>query len=352
MLTIAHAPQTAPPALHYAPSGLTMFWIGSDAAGVHHDGRQLRDGALGAPVTLPLPPVHPRAQTVFPAGPYGSHLLWLDADATGEIRLFNALITPELNVERGPVDLSRAPALNYAALPEADGALWVAFSGGSIAEPTLYLTRIDPAGRPQPARAVSANSRHPALARDSAGGVHLFWLGDGGLMRAQIVDGHVTEPIRASASVYIGPGDRLHSLRAGAGDEYIVVFWNLTRAHGEPETWFASGRPEERHWRAPDRLRIDEDGAPSADEGLSLASVSPLAGWHDRLPAAAQTDAGIGIVWFHNGLPDEFRLAAPGAITLAAPSFVETRDGQVAIGWAQPALDDVAALNVLLMTLD
>ncbi len=329
-----------------------MFWIGSDAAGVHHDGRWLRDGALGAVVTLPLPPVHPRAQTVFLATPRGSHLLWLDANADGEIRLFNALITPELTVERGPVDLSRTLALNYAALPEADGTLWVAFSGGSIAEPTLYLTRIDPAGRPQPARAVSPNGRHPALARDAGGGLHLLWLGDSGLMRAQVVDGSITEPIRASASVYIGPGDRLHNLRAGSGDEHIIVLWNLTRTSGEQETWFTSGRLEERHWRAPARLRIDENGTLATDEGLSLVLVSPLAGWHARLPAAAQTNVGIGIVWFHNGLPNAFQLAAPGAVTLAAPSFVEARDGQAAIGWAQPSLNDAAALNVLLLTLD
>ncbi|MFQ3568539.1 MAG: hypothetical protein SNJ59_16245 [Aggregatilineales bacterium] len=352
MLTITHAPQTAPPAMLYDTSGLTMFWIGSDAAGVHHDGRWLRDGTLGTPVILPLPPVHPRAQTVFPANRNGSHLLWLDADTAGEIRLFNALITPELTVERGPVDLSRALALNYAALPEDDGTLWVAFSGGSIAEPAIYLTRVDPTGRPQPARVVSPNGRHPALARDAAGGLHLLWLGDGELMRAQIVEGQVTEPIRASAGAYIGPGDRLHSLRAGTGDEHIIVFWNLTRANGGQETWFTSGRPEERHWRAPTRLRIDEDGALSAEEGLSPVLASPLAGWHEELPAAVQTDEGIGIVWFHNGLPNAFQLAAPSALTLDVPSFVETPDGQVAIGWAQPALNDAAALNVLLLTLD
>src|SRR5690606_36568070 len=127
VITIAQAEQMSAPALWEDGQRLTAAWIGADEGGVHHDARVVDAGGALTPGTiLPLPPARPHRQTLLPAADGLLHLMWIDANPAGENRLYSALLTPDLRVERGPVELSSAPTYAYAALPAADGGLWTA----------------------------------------------------------------------------------------------------------------------------------------------------------------------------------------------------------------------------------
>ncbi|MBZ0298384.1 MAG: hypothetical protein K8J31_01530, partial [Anaerolineae bacterium] len=137
--TLAEAEQSQAPALWVQPDGvLTAAWIGSDSSGVHQDARVVSGPLLGNSRTLPLPPVHPLMQTLLPGPGDLLHLLWLDADENGEQRLYAALLSADLQIERGPTLISDRETLRYTANVVGDGSLMIIWSGGPLAEPALY----------------------------------------------------------------------------------------------------------------------------------------------------------------------------------------------------------------------
>jgi hypothetical protein len=119
IIVIGQAEQSQAPALWLQSQRIVTIWVGADEAGVHHDARVLSQAGLLERVTLPLPPVRPYAQRLIPAADNALHLLWLDAGETGETRLFSALLTPTLDVERGPTPVSDQRTLRYAAIATA-----------------------------------------------------------------------------------------------------------------------------------------------------------------------------------------------------------------------------------------
>jgi hypothetical protein len=347
VITLAQAQQTNAPALAVTDGdgALIAAWIGSDARGVHQDARRFTSAGLSDSVTLPLPPTHPYQQALF-SGSNRIHLLWLDAGSDNRTQLFAALLAPDLAVERGPVSVSDGLALDYAAVPDGAGGLWVAWSGGLLAELSLYARRIDDAGRPLvDTMTIAAEAEHPALVRTRSGEVWLFWLADGQVMRQRLNPADDVGAQALTGAVSLAPGDQLINVSAGLDRSNAYFFWNIRRANSANETWFTDGSLAARSWIQPQRLRI----ATGAQAGayFALRWTALLSGQAETLTAVTESDAGLSTIQLSDGVIVGYKTVVPGARLLGLPSLASDSAGALYLAWAAP--DDASAVLQLMV---
>ncbi len=328
IVQIAEAHQSAAPALWFEGNSALTAWIGDDERGVHHDARQLDGLEIGSPVTLPLPPTHPYAQLLLPGEGENHHLLWLDGSETGETRLYSAVLSGDLTVDRGPTEISNSQTYNFAAVPGKNGSIWAAWTEGQAAFPTLYLGSVDAPGRPQAPAQIAASARHPAMAYADDGTIYLFYLSETMLIRTRLIDGAVLDTNTITSTIALGDGDRLHGLRAGIDQTYGYVFWNVTRANGTNETWFASGRLNAPVWQPPQRI-TDIEGTP-------FTWAAPHLQQADTLSAAGQFGDNIAVFGFENGLLQSIQTIVENQTLLAPPSLVIDSEERMALAWSLP----------------
>ena len=340
VLTIAQAQQVDAPALVVSGGQLVAAWIGADARGVHQDVRRFTDQGYSEPVTLPLPPTHPYGQQLVPGADGHIHLLWLDADQSQQTNLYAALLAPNLSVERGPVSVSEGLALDFSAVPDGSGGLWIVWSGGQFSELTLNLRRIDSEGRPLFDKVVLAsNATHPALVHSADGQVWLFWLADGQLLRQRLDLPDQTAQALTSA-ISLAPGDRLIDVRAALDASHAYFFWNITRANRMNETWWTTGTLTDTAWRQPVRLK--------AGAGAALRWTVPLSGQPQTLIAAVEGDTGLGIISLRAGAVIGYTTLRAGERLIGLPALVVNAAGSFDLAWS--AVDDTSA-NLQLITI-
>lgn len=364
---LALAEQGAPAALAVDAGRVFAAWVGSDERGVHHDARVLVAGLSAEAVTLPLPPVHPYAQQAYSGLAGNVHLLWLDANATGVTELYSGLISAALTVERGPTPIATGiNARRYAALPAGDGGLTVLWSGAALAEPSLFLSRIDLIGRPLPHTLLADNADYPALVRTHDGSLYAFWLNtaDGRFYSATVQESSPFTPQRLPYGPELNTGDQLHGVYAATDTTHLYVFWTVQRANGFADSWvmISSLADTESTWTAPQRLALSLDAdAPAFETGFNsgpairatlgeipVSYLRPLASASDVLPVAAHWGDHVGVVYFQAG---EIVAAQPiaAANLIAAPAIAVDQSRFLYLAWAQPNAEGRAAL--LLATL-
>jgi hypothetical protein len=362
---IASAEQVSAPAL--AVDGARVFagWIGSDTRGVHHDARVLAPGLTAESVTLPLPPVYPYAQQAYSSLAGNVHLLWLDANKAGVTELYSALISPALTVERGPTPIAAdVNARRYAALPVGDGALSVLWSGASLAEPSLFLSRIDLAGRPALRTHLTDNADYPALLRTHDGQVYAFWLNttDKRFYTASLQEATAFSPVRLAYGPDLGVTDRLLGVYAAADTAYQYLFWTIQRADGQFDSWVMTAPTLTGEWTAPRQVRLQHEASANPYEtGFNsgpaqvaawgetpISHVMPLSSPSDRLPVAGLWAGQVGLIYFQAGEIVAAQTIAP-ANPLAAPALAVDQSRFLYLAWAQP--DANAPASLLLTTL-
>ena len=303
-------------------------WVGADDDEVFQVAR--RDTAEA--VILPLPPRHPFAQQGMLAANGRLHLFWLDSGPDETNRLFSALLSSDLRVERGPVAVSDVYTQRYGVFPAADGRAFVVWSGGLAAEPALYAQIVDAEGRPLEARRVALDADWPALAADGEE-PSLFWLdrASGDLWRAAF-DG--TNAARVASGVSLAPGDRIVGAGAAADGERAVFAWNVTRADGADESWITGGGLNATSWPAPAQLMLAQDGETAAVRWLVFAPGA------DSATAAAQVGQAVGLVALDGVQVTEFTPVADlSADLLGPPRLLRTADRQALVSWAEPGPD-------------
>ncbi|MBZ0295489.1 MAG: hypothetical protein K8L99_23225 [Anaerolineae bacterium] len=358
IFTLGQAEQTSAPAFWVDPTGVTASWVGADEAGVHQDARLATVSGASETTVLPLPPVHPYNQRLFPAGEGSSHLLWLDADANFETQLFAAYLTPDLQVARGPVPVTDQVVRRYAALPNGDGSLTVIWSGGLLAEPGLYMQQIDDAGRPSTATRLATGADWPALARSNDSVMHFFWYqpADRTLQYAIL-----QESLSASTvgTLDLQPGDRLQGITAGLDNTHLYLFCNVTRVSGEAQTWYTSHPLDGEQWSTITRFGIaeDQDAEPiqtgfnsgqvaAAQAGAAYASwTTPLIGQFEFLPVATQIEDDLSVVYFQAGEPRGNQRVAPAQL-IGFPDLAVDQDRYLYLAWAQPEVSGRANLQL------
>ena len=352
-VTLAEAAQGDAPAVHIGSNTISAFWIGVDGAGVHHDARTLLGGELSPVTVLPLPPENPYDQRVYAASGDHLHLLWLDRGEGDVLTLFAALLAPDLRVERLTA-VSDGLALRYAAVSDGAGGLWVAWSGGVLSEPVVSLRRIDSAGRPLDVRTMALDATFPALVRSNDGAVTLYWIQQGQVMAAR-AGGEPLEPRALTSTVSLRDGDLLEGLSAALDNNTAYLFWNISRADGRHETWFASGALGDGVWSAPVRLGIEVLGGerlvtpfgvgdvPAARMGAqALAWASPAAGQYDVLPVAVQHEGGLGIAYFRDGEPVGYGEVIHNTQLIGFPALHVDPAGHLYLAWTSPDADRAA----------
>lgn len=349
-ITLVQAQQADAPALAASAGGIVAVWVGSDDRGVHQDARRLTGSQLSDVVTLPLPPTHPYDQRLI-AGTGGRlHLLWLDADPAGQTNLYAALITPDLQVERGPVSISEGYALRYSAVADGDGGAWVAWSGGAIGETNVYLRHVDSEGRPLQTTTVAETAGDPALLREGTGAVWLFWLADGQLMLRRVdpstgeplssgTDPVADQPRALTSAISLAPGDRLIATGAALDTASAYYYWNVTRANGTAETWIAAGSLSARVWGQPQRLRVAA-GSPV------LSWFAPLAGQQETLSAIAQGADGLDWLSLRDGVVKDSKALLPGVKLIGPPALITDETGALYLSWSAPG-ETIADLQIM-----
>jgi hypothetical protein len=362
IITIATAQQSAAPALRvgYVDGASAIFaWIGSDERGVHQDTRTWQSGNLSEAVTLPLPPTVPHEQRLYPASGGYSHLLWRDRDPeTDELRLYAALLTPDLIIERGPTPVSNAETFQFAAAPDDRGGLWIAWSGGNPAHPTLNTQYLDRAGRPQQPTTIVRNAEYPTFA-SSAGGndLTLFWLQGGQVARASLGDGIPLQTSYITSAAGLQNGDRLNNLSAGRDNDFGYVFWNISRMNGDNETWMATGELNAPYWDQPLQItsqliagaEVDVgfhiSASPAALGGTPVSWAAPLNGDYTTLPVAAQIGNDLGMLFFSQGKLVAEQFVVSQVTLLAAPAIASDRQNRLYLAWSEMQTDAPADLN-------
>ncbi|PJF39959.1 MAG: hypothetical protein D6737_01325 [Chloroflexi bacterium] len=364
IITFGHSEQSAAPQIWPHADGVTAYWIGADETGVHHDAVQIVDGTPSKTTVLPLPPVHPYNQMMLPAARGRAHILWLDADTSRrENRLFSGILRADTQPERGPVLNSNMRTARYTALPNRDGSVTIIWSGGAIAEPSLYLQGIDPMGRPQlPRTELINNADWPTIARTNDGVVYLAWqqVSSGATFIAELVGEQLENIQQVPPLPNRQRGDRITDFRLALDHTHRYLFWNITHADNQSETWMATSALNAQRWQRPVRVGIREllgipfetgfnsgmtNVATTGDRWASHAM--PLSGQFETLPVAAKFDeATLGVMYFRRGSVQGFQAIVNDSPLLSSPSFAVDRDRHLYLAWSSPTLDGTANLNV------
>lgn len=363
LLILARAPQIDAPALAVGGGQVALAWVGRDPDGVHHDARMLRAGALTETVILPLPPRRPYQQRFYPADGGRFHLLWLDADPDGLTRLYSALLSADLTVERGPVAISEGRALRYAAVPTGTGDLWALWSGDPIAEPALMARRIDAAGRPGPEATLARDADWPVILPTATGEIAVYWLRprDGAIFGAALGDSVLHGAQDTGLRLAPRPGDRLESIEAGQDQTHRYLLWNVTRAEGGAQTLYSARPHDAPTWTDPHPLSFapipdtifntgfNTGPASAADAGdeMALIHASALIGGFDLLAVAGQAGDQLALLYLRGGVAVGYQPIMEAAL-LGPPALTIDRDRHLYLTWSQ--FDPEGPATLLLMT--
>lgn len=343
MQTLARAPQGAAPVLWTQTDGsLRAAWIGSDATGVHHDAVIVRPEVVETTVVMPLPPRVPRAQVGLPGLDDDLQLLWLDLDEADQTpRLFSALLTPDLQVERGPTPVSDQPTQSYDAISAGGGRVITAWTGGNLAEPALFWQEIDDTGLPFPPQRLAENAQRPALLRLRDGRVWLFWLSriDQSIYRTEVGGDVVPAPVRLGAGIALGEGEYLDELRVGMEHDRLYLFWNITQGDGGHTTRFASAAPEATQWLTPPQSLQLADST-------RLFFAAPMAEQNDQLWLTATTGSELILVQMENGQLLSSEVIRPETRLLAPARLLRGLNNELYTAYAALSEDGLAELEI------
>ncbi len=354
---VARAPQSAPPGLALLDGVPMLSWVGVDARGVHHDARLLG----GETVTLPLPPRQPREQQLIAGAGDSTHLFWLDADEAGVTQLFSALLDSELQVERGPTQISNALVLDYALAEDASGGVFVAYSGGQPGEPGMILSGVDTQGRPLPVTDRVGAAELPTFLWVD-GDLRLYWVNreigmiEGGVLQA----GQVRNVELLVPTPYLATGDRMIDLHVGAERTHQYLFWNVERASGVFEAWYTFAALSDGTWTSWAQVgsragagSVGQTGYNSGSLQLTptdaapLHMVAPLPQQGESLPVLGARGGQLIMMYFQAGeVIGEQTLW--GEVVLVAPPLLSSDSARNLFAtWSQVSADGSADLYVL-----
>ncbi len=352
IIILAETEQSHAPALWVQNNIRIAAWIGADEAGVHHDARLLINNALGETVTLPLPPQQPYSQHLLPAANEKYHLLWLDTHHNDELRLFTALLNPDLSIARGPVTVSDHKTHRFTVMGLGDGRALTLWSGGSPAEPGIFMQIISARGIPQAPQPLLTNADWPTLLQANDGTRHLVWLDTESqqLQYGVLADEMIHSGISITNGVNFTTGLRLHALHLALDFTHIYIFWNMTRSTGPDESWYVSRALGGGAWAAPQRLGVSQPLENFIETGLNTGPVpavssgdnwltwaAPLRGQFDVVPIAVSQGEELGIVYLQGSRPIGYQPVKPLRQPLIGPPLLQTdRNRYLYLAWAEP----------------
>lgn len=360
--TVGQAPYAPAPSLWVNKESALMGWIGEEDERVFQGLRRWQDGQLDS-VAIPVLSLQtPFEQKIYPADNDGVHLLWMDIEPRSEqIRLFSAYLDNTLTTVIAPETFTSEQVTHYTAIPDIQGAIWVVWSGGLLAEPALYQVRIDGLGRPMFPERLILDGDYPVFAKTLDNQIYLYWLSQVNrrVLRGEFVNGDL-QNIRAisqlSASVN---SNRLIDFSVGLDRTHQYLFWNTVREDGQVETFFSVSGLDSQEVVSPQAMTITVDTSQTVQTGFNsgvvhtavsigdtiLAHANPLNESADVLPVVVQNGSKLGITYFQGGAIVGYQTLAENISLLRAPQIATDRDRHLYVTWSQPTAYGVADLN-------
>jgi hypothetical protein len=167
-------------------------------------------------------------------------------------------------------------------------------------------------------------------------------------MRSVFADGQLQNPQAIMKSIDLSPGDRLVSFSASLDASVTYLFWNISRANGQNETWLASGTSDGVNWAAPQRLGF-EIATGNIESGFNSGTVSAarsgsqmvtwaaaLPGQNDPLPVAVTHDKKLGIVYLQQGTVVGYQDVVAVSALIGLPALRTDRDRFLYLTWSEP----------------
>jgi len=332
--------------------GVMMFaWAGADA----QEARLYAQSAdAAAPTILALKAHSPLDVQMLPAANGRFHLLWRD-DVEGTPHLFYGLFNDQAVAEFGAYDLSETSLYNFAALPQSDGSLRVAYSAGWVAEPRLFLQDIDGRGRSQFPMDLKQAGDFPAFLSEGSA-IWLYWqTEDGRTWQGHLAGSALVDPQAITQGPMLNVGDAIMSLTAAGDATYHYLLWQVVRADGTPETWFAVGEKTRLTWSPALRLTIPTLGTSAIETGYRVGTVTAaergadavgwgrvLAGMQPIVPIAVQTGDTLGVAYLEAGNIIGYQALVSVQGLIAPPVLVLRPDRSLLVAWSEPRADAAA----------
>jgi hypothetical protein len=238
----------------------------------------------------------------------------------------------------------------------------ILWSGGLIAEPTIYEQTISVRGIPQEPTPLLTAADWPMLIQANDGTRHLVWMDTHTqqLRYGQLTDGELTinQPIPNGLNLI--EVERLHNLQLALDSTHLYLFWNLTRLTGQDEAWYTARALDSEQWNRPQRLGIGTPMDTFIQTGFNSGPVhtvqsgenwlmwaAPLAGQFDVLPVAVSQQDEIGIVYLQgatiSGYQSVTTLQKP---LIGRPMLRTDRDRYLYLAWAEPTTNGKAQLQL------
>jgi hypothetical protein len=353
VLRLGQAEQSTAPTIAWSDNRVSFLWVGADSSGIHQDGRIWEAGALTETAVLPLPPRNPFGLQTLPAARDSLHQLWLDQNSAGELRLYSALLSLPLTVQRGPIEITEQATRRFAAVRLPDDGAWVVTSGGLEYAPALYAHRLDEEGRPRLENVyqVATEADYPALLIMPDSTLMVYWLGsvDGQVYRAALLpNGLLDTPQSIAPGLTLDPADRLESFHVAADQSHTYLFWNVVTAAGLPQTWYSAAPSASENWPAPRRVAVQMTDTAIAigfnagqvqvvEAGeTGLGFVSPVPGIYPYLPTTAYDPAGqVGVLFWEGGEPVGL-VEVAAARLIGPPQLAVDRALYLYLTWSAP----------------
>lgn len=332
------------PAIHADEHRVMLAWAGADEqeARLYASTDTSDEGRI-----LALKAYYPQDVQLYPAGRDTYHLLWLDAETSGDtLRLRSALIHADGVALVGAMTLSQATTPAYSAVSLPGGGLRVVYSTGNAPLTRLRTRTIDAEGRANFAQDLDIEGQYPNLVADSDG-LRLYWLhqrrifsarwrDDGAMMPAAL--GTIPVPTRAS----------LLSFSVAHNGAHAIAFAHLWDDDVMPAVWWSSApigdafAPFKPLRLQPPTDAIDAPGyniiqayitqEDAGGEGVTWLATVPTA--EAVLPTAIVWRGTLGVLFWHEGAPRSYHnVLTQAPHLLDAPRITTARDRHLHLTW-------------------
>jgi hypothetical protein len=360
--TIGQAPYAPAPNIIVDKDDVVMSWVGEDDERVLQAFKTWQDGQLSEIAIPVLKSLAPFEQGMYRANQDGWHLLWLDMDSTTEkIQLFSAYLDSTLTTIIAPDSISGQQVTRYTAINDIQGALWVVWSGGLIAEPSLNVLRVDGLGRPMFPEKLTLDGDYPTFAKTLDNQTYLFWISrvNQRVMRAEFIDGTIHNIRAISQLPERATSDRLAEFSVMFDRTHQYLFWNITREDGRAETYTSASPIHSEEISIPQAMMISIDNSNTIQTGFNSGIVStavsagntllswarPLNESVDVLPIAVQNGDSIGVVYMQGGAIIGYQSLTETGRLLGSPQITTDRERHLYVTWSQTTPYGVADLN-------
>ena len=361
--TVGQAEQVQAPAIATTSRYVMFAWMVLDGQksqvvlrSLHHDGE------FTEVVSPYLVTALPHEVSLYPSTNQGTHLLWLDVDATGITQLYHARVNLDLSLFRGAVKLSHGGARCYDVLIDTNGSLKVVWQNGHPLHPQLHSAKIDPTGLGFLVSEYVASSGCPKLVKTVDQDVVMWQNAQNMLVVAPLLGDYIGDGETKVQAPILDAYDRFHDLQVGSEGNRIYGFWNITRADGKQETWMSHGQITDNQWSKPQPLTVYLDAteffettlntgrtlaaSQSATLGQSLAWVSPLDALTHILPVAGVYDGYLSLVYFKDGSIVGYQAVTAVDRVLSVPEIRVDQDRHVYLTWSEPTVVGYALMQV------